>query len=80
VGSSTGLKSVVQNKDFITEEIWENTRTLQLFTNYTNYEVCTKIIKMSKHGLAWLGVGNVKFKLIKFIRKDLFPEQIQVYN
>ena len=34
-------------------------------TNYTNYKVFTKVIKMSKHNLVWLGVWNGKFMLIK---------------
>ncbi len=50
-----------QNK-FITEDILELTWTLQLFTNYTNYKLFTKDIKIHMFCSAWLGLGEGQLK------------------
>jgi hypothetical protein len=50
---------------------------LQEHYNYLQITQITKYLQklLKCPNMVWLGVGNVKFKLIKFIRKDLFPEK-----
>jgi hypothetical protein len=48
-----------EQNEFITEEF---TKTLQLFTNYINSKLFTKVIQRHKHCSAWLGLEEGELK------------------